>query len=593
MPCPPGLVWSPEAYTCIPKDQTSKPTQQPATTTKTHGQTSKPTQQPATTTKTPVQTTKPSGGGCYDCKKNNPCTRENTQGKYFYFPHCNSSYFVQCSETEGECFEMPCPPGQVWSPEAYTCVPKGQTSKPTQQPATTTKTQGQTSKPTQQPATTTKTPVQTTQPSGGASDCGDNNPCTAENAANGKFYFPHEDPTKYVQCSEWGQCYIKNCSVGTVWDPDAVTCNWPPTEKPPAGSTAKPPATNTPSGTAKPPREDYDCGENNPCTPENAADGKFHFPHKDPTKFVQCSEWGQCYIKNCSVGLVWDPVAVTCNWPPTEKPPAGSTAKPPATTTRSGTAIPPRGDYDCGENNPCTPENAADGKFHFPHKDPTKFVQCSEFGECWVRPCSPGTVWDPIAVTCNWPPKTESPDTKSTTTTKSQAATTTKATTVGKCYDCDKNNPCSRENTGGKMFYFPACDPTYFVQCSEWNQCWVMPCSPGTVWDPEAYTCNWPSGSKPSTVKTTPRPSGTTSKPRDDYDCGDHNPCTVENAEADKFYFPHKDPTKFVQCSEWGQCWVMPCAPGTVWDPVAYTCNWPKKFKKRLMMNFEQFDDEW
>jgi hypothetical protein len=30
-----------------------------------------------------------------------------------------------------------------------------------------------------------------------------------------------------------------------------------------------------------------------------------------------------------------------------------------------------------------------------------------------------------------------------------------------------------------------------------------------------------------------------------------------------------------VQCSEWGQCYEMSCAPGLVWDDDAYTCNYP------------------
>ena len=57
------------------------------------------------------------------------------------------------------------------------------------------------------------------------------------------------------------------------------------------------------------------------------------------------------------------------------------------------------------------------------------------------------------------------------------------------------------------------------------------------------------------------------------YNCDDNNPCTPENIAAGRFYWPHSDPTKFVQCDAHGGCFVMPCGPGTVWDPVAYTCN--------------------
>ncbi len=61
----------------------------------------------------------------------------------------------------------------------------------------------------------------------------------------------------------------------------------------------------------------------------------------------------------------------------------------------------------------------------------------------------------------------------------------------------------------------------------------------------------------------------------DGYNCDDNNPCTQENIDNGDFYWPHEDEDKFVQCDEWGQCFVMECPPGLVWDPVAYTCNWP------------------
>ena len=50
----------------------------------------------------------------------------------------------------------------------------------------------------------------------------------------------------------------------------------------------------------------------NPCTPENAADGEFYFPHHDSDKFVQCSEWGQCYIMQCPPGTNWNPAVTNC-----------------------------------------------------------------------------------------------------------------------------------------------------------------------------------------------------------------------------------------------------------------------------------------
>ena len=52
----------------------------------------------------------------------------------------------------------------------------------------------------------------------------------------------------------------------------------------------------------------------NPCTPENAASGEFYFPHGDATKFVQCSQWGQCYVMPCPAGLGWNKAINNCDY---------------------------------------------------------------------------------------------------------------------------------------------------------------------------------------------------------------------------------------------------------------------------------------
>ena len=65
---------------------------------------------------------------------------------------------------------------------------------------------------------------------------------------------------------------------------------------------------------------------------------------------------------------------------------------------------------------PCTPENIANGDFYFAHHDPRNFVQCSEWGGCWVMPCAPGTEWVQELLTCDHaggggdPPSNESDD---------------------------------------------------------------------------------------------------------------------------------------------------------------------------------------
>ena len=91
------------------------------------------------------------------------------------------------------------------------------------------------------------------------------------------------------------------------------------------------------SSTSVEPEVGYDCDDYNPCTPENAAEGKFYFPHKDPTKYVQCSEHGQCYVMNCSSGLIWDSAINSCHWSPITTSTTSSPSTTSATTGVDGT----------------------------------------------------------------------------------------------------------------------------------------------------------------------------------------------------------------------------------------------------------------
>lgn len=76
--------------------------------------------------------------------------------------------------------------------------------------------------------------------------------------------------------------------------------------------------------------ETYDCGPNNPCTAENAQNGKFYFPYSDPSKFVQCGQWGQCHIMPCPRGLNWDQTTLQCLPYAAPKGPASSKRQPDA-----------------------------------------------------------------------------------------------------------------------------------------------------------------------------------------------------------------------------------------------------------------------
>ena len=65
------------------------------------------------------------------------------------------------------------------------------------------------------------------------------------------------------------------------------------------------------------------------------------------------------------------------------------------------------------------------------------------------------------------------------------------------------------------------------------------------------------------------------------FSCLISNPCTFYNIETYGYYYPHYDPTKFIQCGVWdfaakySSCRELSCPLGTVWDQLNGYCNYP------------------
>ncbi|ESN98286.1 hypothetical protein HELRODRAFT_177168 [Helobdella robusta] len=141
-------------------------------------------------------------------------------------------------------------------------------------------------------------------------------------------------------------------------------------------------------------------------------------------------------------------------------------------------------------------------------------------------------------------------------------------------FNCVYNPPCTQyfRDRGQYYFAYDASNST-FVQCDQWGGCFHMPCAPGTVWSTRAYTCI--QGNSNGLLTTTKPTTTTTRFVRDlgKYNCSINQPCTQYFRDRGQYYFANDaSNSNFVQCDEWGGCFVMPCAPGTVWSTVAYTC---------------------
>lgn len=151
------------------------------------------------------------------------------------------------------------------------------------------------------------------------------------------------------------------------------------------------------------------------------------------------------------------------------------------------------------------------------------------------------------------------------------ACTTSDACAAGTC--AGSGNPCANGGSCGANgdSYSCTCAPGWTdPNCgTDIDECESNPCLHGQCNDQiNHYLCACDPGWSGTNCDIADPPSG--------YDCNTNNPCTEENLAAGLFYFPSSaDPNQFIQCAEWGQCYVMSCPPGLVWLADMLTCGFP------------------
>mmetsp|Transcript_16047 Transcript_16047/g.35715 ORF Transcript_16047/g.35715 Transcript_16047/m.35715 type:complete len:445 (+) Transcript_16047:93-1427(+) len=265
----------------------------------------------------------------YTCAMN-PC---NSASSGSYFAHADVNKYIQCGEVHnGErlCYEMPCGAGTVWNQEVTACV----------------------------------------------HDCdgGCGNPC-----ANGGFYHEHCDPDKihqFIQCDEFGGCFVQDCAPGTVWSQRYLTCV-------------------------------NDCsmilgGAPNPC-PDALSRGLSAVSYDpDDAKYVQCDDVGGCYIMPCGDDKIWSDMDGQCIDDPNRivvPPDSGGFVKT-CSDNRvyshdfAGCVKPCRG-IPPEAYNPCTYDNVMQGNMFHPHWDEShKYIECYPNGNCFIGDCPEGSRWN-------------------------------------------------------------------------------------------------------------------------------------------------------------------------------------------------------
>lgn len=136
----------------------------------------------------------------------NPC---NGLNRFFPYP-TDPHMYIMCDDHQIP-FVMSCPPNFVWDQPDTTCVPLGF-------PIT-----GITHEPHIVIPATTQAPI-VIRP-GGIVSSGFTYPCTRENIAAERLYFPYApDENKYIQCDLWGDAFLRSCQQGFHFFVESNTC---------------------------------------------------------------------------------------------------------------------------------------------------------------------------------------------------------------------------------------------------------------------------------------------------------------------------------------------------------------------------------
>ncbi|ESN98284.1 hypothetical protein HELRODRAFT_193029 [Helobdella robusta] len=312
-------------------------------------------------------------------------------------------------------------------------------------------------------------------------NCNRNKPCTQYFRDCGQYYFAYDaSDSKFVQCDEWGGCFVMPCALGTVWSSEAYTCVHGNSDNNRVTTTTTAATTTT---KFVPDQGKYNCLNKKPCTQYFRDRGQYYFAYDaSNSKFVQCDEWGGCFVMPCAPGTVWSSEAYTCIWGNADSNEVTTTT----TTTTTTKFFPDLGKYNCDRNKPCTQYFRDRGQYYFAYDaSNSKFVQCNEWGGCFVMPCAPGTVWSSEAYTCiHGDSDADEVTTEATTTT-----TTKFVPDLGK-YNCYNKKPCTQDFRDRGQYYFAHEASKYiYIRCDKWGGCYIMPCWLGTVWDSAAYKC--------------------------------------------------------------------------------------------------------
>ncbi|CAG9834944.1 unnamed protein product [Diabrotica balteata] len=388
-------------------------------------------------------------------------------------------------------------------------------------------------------------------------------------------YFPHEDCSKFYQCSN-GVPYVHNCSSGLHFNSKLNVCDYPFA----AGC----------EGEIVNPSSD-DNGDQNSCLLESflcpAVDGpdSVYFPLSDCSKFCQCSN-GVPYEHSCPDGLHFNPKLNVCDWPQNAGCGGSDIVTDPTVTPTqdSGNSTNPTpAPNACQKEGVVCPAVDGPDSVYFPLSDCSKFCQCSN-GVPYEHSCPDGLHFNPKLNVCDWPQNAGCGGsdivTDPTVTPTQDSGNNTNPTPAPNA--CQKEGVVCPAVDGPDSVYFPLSDCSKFCQCSN-GVPYEHSCPDGLHFNPKLNVCDWPqnAGCGGSDIVTDPTVTPTQDSGNNTNPTPAPNACQKEGVVCpavdgpDSIYFPLSDCSKFCQCSN-GVPYEHSCPDGLHFNPKLNVCDWPQ-----------------
>lgn len=423
------------------------------------------------------------------------------------------------------------------------------------------------------------------------------NPCVGSDT---RFHPYPGNPSKYIECQTWQQVYVWACGTHQLWAQQLQACI-DVSKLTPIHIISEPAPTPAPMPKPKPnprPRPVPTLApKSNPCG--NRRKPFYHAYAPDKTKFIQCDEFGNMYVRRCSYKHIWDDYYKVCvgfnnatNRGGTgsagavvQESEAEAKARGEALEIafmegkRGGRAIRRSGSIPLTATRTICPDGYThDQSLHMCVRKDDSGPNCSpqDQWDDYLHMCVPTDdnqdfntvqIEQPVGVKYKYEYDYDYDAADGGETAPVDAR---EAESIPEIKVYDGKNPCGLRDDAGEHFYFEfPLDNQYYIQCDQNGQMYIQPCDRGEVWNQKILTCvpnlGLLSGSSSNSDVTDSTGEGTDGEGVID----SSNPCITSELTY------HSDPINqqsFLVCVHQTP-YPFYCPDGSKWDDIMQTCD--------------------